>query len=182
MKKLFLIFALLPPFSARAETAAEFISRVEKNVPPPIRFAMSVKTEGGSMNYEGALKDKKWRMDGTVNGQNSTVLFDGKDVVIVMMGMAMKHDGADKMIDLPDGNGFELGEQTSVGGQPCRMIVRKSEKVCISERYALPIYAETNGSVMTVTDIRETAVPDSEFDPPANIPVMDMSNALRFGG
>ncbi len=183
MIKTLLLLALLSPFAARAETAEEFVSRLQKARPSSsLTFTMTVKSAGGALVYNGAIKGEKWKMTGKINGLDTTVFFNGKEVVILMMGTAIRNNDIGNMVELPDGNGYTLGEETTVAGQPCRMIVKQDEKVCIHERYVLPIYAETGGTVMTITNIRETSLPDSEFSAPAGMPVLDMGNALRFGG
>lgn len=182
MIKYFLILSFLSvPLSVRAETAAEFISRVQQKTSPAVTFKMLVKSPTGSIKYDCALKGRKWIMKSNVDGQDITVLFDGQQALVMMMGMAMKTSNIQNFVEIPDGEGYTLGEETVVGKLPCRMLSKPDEKVCINEEYVLPVYAESKGASMTISDIMEKALSDSEFDVPANVPVLNMSDNLQFG-
>ena len=182
MKKAFLC-VLLFSTAANAQTAAEFMRQAEANRPKQgVVYTMTVTSDDGAISYKAFQKGAKWKMESQNAALPATVLFDGKQVTVSVMGMAVTDESAPNYAALPaDGDTFELGEETVKNDIPCRMMSDpKGTRMCVSDRFGLPVYTKTENTQVDVKDIRASALDDSVFSLPAKTQTVDM-NALFFG-
>ena len=177
MLNFFVLCLLLSATAARAENAAAFLQRVDDARPKTgLIYTMTVSGEDGSLTYTTFSQNGKWRMDGEHDGQKSRILFDGKKTVVILdkTGLEQNIDNFGAMPTKKEAEAFVLGRETVAGQYPCRMITNDSSKttLCISERYGLPVFAQTPNFMMAVENIREEQLPEKTFAIPDDVQII----------
>lgn len=181
MKKV-ILSALLFSFSANAQTVAEFMQKAEANrADHGLTYTLTITANDGTMSYATKQKGNKWKMESANSSFPATVLFDGTDITVSVMGMAVKDKNVPNYAALPANSDFVLGEQTVKNGTECRLLTDdKGTTVCVSERFGIPVYTKTDTLRVDITDIRETALTDADFTLPVKTQLLDMSE-MFFG-
>lgn len=182
MKKAVLC-VLLFSTAANAQTAAEFMRQAEAGRPKQgVVYTMTVSGDDGVISYAVSQKGNKWKMESQNTALPATVLFDGRQVTVSVMGMAVTDKNAPNYAALPmDDETFELGEETVKNGLSCRMMSdAKGTQICVSEQFGLPVYTKTENTQVDMKNIRAAVLDDSVFSLPAKTQTVDM-NALFFG-
>lgn len=177
------LIALLFSTEAFAQTATEFMTAAEANRPKQgVVYTMTVANKDGSISYKASQKDAKWKMVSQNSSMPATVLFDGKQVTVSVLGMAVKDNSVQNYAALPiEDATFTLGEQTVKNGIACRMMTNdKGMTLCISEQFGLPVYTKTEEMQIDISDIRAAELKDSDFTLPKNTQTIDVSN-MFFG-
>ena len=69
---------------------------------------------------------------------------------------------------------FVSERDTAVGVYSCRMMKNETTKttLCVSERYAIPVFVQTPDFMMIVDDIREENLPETTFDIPGDVQII----------
>ncbi|HBO59422.1 MAG TPA: hypothetical protein DD624_05900 [Alphaproteobacteria bacterium] len=184
MKKTFLCALLFSTAAnAQTQTAADFMRQANGNRPKQgVVYTMTVSGDDGVISYDVSQKGDKWKMESKNAALPATVLFDGRQVTVSVMGMAVKDKNAPNYAALPmDDETFVLGEETVKNGVSCRMMSdAKGTQICVSEQFGLPVYTKTENMQVDMKNIRAAALDDSVFILPAKTQIVDM-NDMFFG-
>ncbi|UWG98139.1 hypothetical protein LPY66_04865 [Dehalobacter sp. DCM] len=157
--------------------------------------------DGTTADSKVWYKNKKMKAETTMNGVKGTSYFDfaSGECITIMQNMAFKvkipeYEGVDNATPLDYANGltdtaYTVNGTETVNGMKCRVITVSSEefnaKEWINEENGMivKVQQEVDGKTITMEfkniKIGTGTVPDSTFDLPSGVEVMDMNDLMN---
>lgn len=187
MKKNFLLCLLIAFCSVSAVKADEntdyfkgLVEKMRANFDNSIVAEMEMTSPDMVLTYQVYRKGVKSRVETETEGMRTVIFSDDTQSTIfipkmeVLTTQVVPEDQVESL--LPNEKMFEgckREEMMTKNGYDCQMILcEKGEetlRLCISDKYYMPVYTETEGLTVEVKNIRQPDLPDSVFTPPTSL-------------
>ena len=187
MKKnllLIVLFAFCGIVVAKADETSDYfkglVEKMRANFNASIVAEMEMTSPDLTLTYHVYRKGVKSRVETETQGMRTIIFSDDMQSTIfipkmeVLTTQVVPEDQAELL--LPNEKMFEnckREEKTTKNGYECEMVVcEKGEeflRLCISDKYYMPVYTETEGLTVEVKNIRQPDLPDSIFAPPIEL-------------
>ena len=151
-----------------------------------IRFKIITKLGDNTTTSDYYKKKAKKRLDNKTGDIETISIFDSENNTVTTYLPAEKKAFVETYDSSQNGNsmfgnmknmdktGLIKGEETEINGYTCQMFTSKDDglQLCVSEEYALPIYANANNHEMQIKDISLEPIDEEVFTLPKDVQVI----------